>query len=138
MRCSGIWRGEWRSGETVSMISFMPHFISSSLKCTYVNVRELKHSTDVRTVFLNNKIMVTTDDLKDIYLWDLELPSGDSSDSSYQRQRNTCIRSLTGLPLFLETFLRNLITTPRSQWASSQCSLRERRPLELRHFWGCY
>ena len=106
----------------------------------YDNVRELKHSTDVRTVFLNNKILVTTDELKDIYLWDLESPSDGAtpSDSSYQRQRNTCIRSLTGLPLFLETFLRNLITTPRSQWAGSQYSLRERRTLELRHFGGCY
>ena len=77
----------------------MRHKHESKLEFQYV--RELKHSTDVRTVFLNNKIMVTTDDLKDIYLWDLELPSGDSSDSSYQRQRNTCIRSLTGVLLFV-------------------------------------
>ena len=70
-------------------------------KLEFQNFRELKHSTDVRTVFLNNKIMVTTDDLKDIYLWDLETPSSGSSDSSYQRQRNTCIRSLTGLLLFV-------------------------------------
>ena len=60
--------------------------------------RELKHSTDVRAVFLNNKILVTTDELKDIYLWDLEIPNTGASqtEASYQRQRNTCIRSLTG------------------------------------------
>ena len=74
-----------------------------------VNVRELKHSTDVRTVFLNNKILVTTDELKDIYIWDLESSSDGAapSDSSYQRQRNTCIRSLTGVSLFVKWFLRN-------------------------------
>ena len=57
-----------------------------------VAIRELKHSTDVRSVFLNNRILITTDELKDIYLWDLEIPC----ESNYQRQRNTCIRSLTG------------------------------------------
>ena len=62
---------------------------------TYSIVRELKHSTDVRAVFLNNKILVTTDELKDIYLWDLETGAS-QSEASYQRQRNTCIRSLTG------------------------------------------
>ena len=100
------------------------------------NVRELKHSTDVRTVFMNNKILVTTDDLKDIYLWDLELPSGGSSDSSYQRQRNTCIRSLTGLLVFV--FISHSLTNivPRSQWACSQHSLWERHPLELWHNWS--
>ena len=71
-----------------------------------VNVRELKHSTDVRTVFLNNKILVTTDELKDIYIWDLESSSDGAapSDSSYQRQRNTCIRSLTGLSFLLNGY----------------------------------
>ena len=53
----------------------------------------------MKAVFLNNKILVTTDELKDIYLWDLEIPS---TEASYQRQRNTCIRSLTGESLFVD------------------------------------
>ena len=55
-------------------------------------VRELKHSSDVRSVFLNNKVIITTDDYKDIYIWELETGPPDR----YQRKRETCIRSLTG------------------------------------------
>ena len=57
-----------------------------------VAIRELKHSVDVRSVFFNNRIIITTDELKDIYIWDLELGPCDR----YQRRRETSIRSLTG------------------------------------------
>ena len=50
--------------------------------------RELKHSLDVRSVYLNNKVIITTDDLKDIYIWDLESGHPDR----YQRRKDTCIR----------------------------------------------
>ena len=45
-------------------------------------IRELKHSIDVRSVFLNNKVIITADDYKDIYIWDLE----SSSPEKYQRR----------------------------------------------------
>ena len=84
---------------------FRHYFFKISNQRNYFKTfRELKHSTDVRAVFLNNKILVTTDELKDIYLWDLEIPNTGASqtEASYQRQRNTCIRSLTGESLFVD------------------------------------
>jgi len=55
-------------------------------------IRELKHSIDVRSVYLNNRVIITTDDYKDIYIWDLEA----ATPERYQRRKETCIRSLTG------------------------------------------
>ena len=55
-------------------------------------IRELKHSIDVRSVYLNNKVIITADDYKDIYIWDLESKTPDK----YQRRRETCVRALTG------------------------------------------
>ena len=46
-------------------------------------VRELQHSADVKSVFLTKRLIVTADELKDIYIWDLEQEGG-------------CLRSLTG------------------------------------------
>ena len=45
-------------------------------------IRELKHSIDVRSVYLNNKVIITADDYKDIYIWDLESKPPDK----YQRK----------------------------------------------------
>ena len=45
-------------------------------------IRELKHSIDVRSVYLNNRVIITTDDYKDIYIWDLEA----ATPERYQRR----------------------------------------------------
>ena len=47
-------------------------------------IRELKHSIDVRSVYLN----ITADDYKDIYIWDIY-----TSPDKYQRRFLYCIES---------------------------------------------
>jgi len=77
-----------------------PHAISGSRDKTALlwdlqkgcAIRELKHSIDVRSVYLNNRVIITADDYKDIYIWDLE----HATPERYQRRKETCIRSLTG------------------------------------------
>ena len=61
------------------------YFEGASIKSNFIlgqAIRELKHSIDVRSVYLNNRVIITTDDYKDIYIWDLEA----ATPERYQRR----------------------------------------------------